>query len=254
MKIAAWNVNSIKVRLPHVAQWLASHQPDVLCLQELKCETAAFPYEAVKAAGYEAVVVGQKAYNGVALLSRTPLQDVVTGIPGYPDVQQRVIAGTLNNTRVISVYCPNGEETTSPKYSYKLEWYGALENYLRQELTRYPRLVVAGDFNIAPEDRDVYDPQAWKGQVLCSEPERAAFHKLIDLGFADSFRLFQQAEKTWSWWHYRVNAFQRNMGLRIDHLLVSQALKALCRESGIDKEPRGWERPSDHAPVWVVVD
>lgn len=254
MKIAAWNVNSIKVRLPHVEQWLASHQPDVLCLQELKCETAAFPFEALAAKGYQAAVSGQKAYNGVALISREPMQDVVVGIPGFEDVQQRVIAGTLNNTRVISVYCPNGEEITSPKYGYKLEWFAALENYLGQELTRYPRLVVAGDFNIAPEDRDVYDPVGWKGQVLCSEPERQAFSRLLALGFSDSFRLFEQPEKTWSWWHYRVNAFRRNMGLRIDHLLVSKELSAACHESSVDKEPRGWERPSDHAPVWVVVD
>jgi exodeoxyribonuclease-3 len=254
MKIAAWNVNSIKVRLPHVEQWLAGHQPDVLCLQELKCETSAFPYEAIAATGYQAAVSGQKAYNGVALLSKKPLLDVVVGIPGFADEQQRVIAGTLEDTRVISVYCPNGEEVTSPKYRYKLEWYAALENYLREALVRYPRLVVAGDFNIAPEDRDVYDPKAWKDQVLCSEPERAAFQRLIGLGFADSFRLFEQPEKTWSWWHYRVNAFKRNMGLRIDHLLVSKALSSHCRESSIDKEPRGWERPSDHAPVWVVTD
>lgn len=254
MKVAAWNVNSIKVRLPHVEQWLAEHQPDVLCLQELKCETPAFPYEAIAASGYQAAVSGQKAYNGVALLSKKPLSDVVVGIPGFADEQQRVIAGTLGDTRVISVYCPNGEEVTSPKYHYKLDWYGALQNYLREALVQYPRLVVAGDFNIAPEDRDVYDPVAWKGQVLCSEAERAAFQGLLSLGFKDSFRLFEQPEKTWSWWHYRVNAFKRNMGLRIDHLLVSTALAPQCRESSVDKEPRGWERPSDHAPIWVVVD
>lgn len=251
MKIASWNVNSIKVRLPHVLEWLRLHQPDVLCLQELKCETSAFPWDAVEAAGYHACVAGQKAYNGVALLSKTQGLDPVTGMVGFADIQQRVIAATYGTVRVLSVYCPNGESLTSEKYAYKLRWFDALQQELRRIGQESSRIVVAGDFNIAPEDRDVYDPQAWGGEVPCSEPERAAFRQLIDVGFRDSYRLFEQAPQCYSWWHYRVNAFKRNMGLRIDHLLVSTALVPACRASGIDAQPRALERPSDHAPVWL---
>ena len=249
MKIATWNVNSIKVRLDQVLSWLQAHQPDVLCLQELKCETGSFPLAAVEAAGYHALVAGQKTYNGVALLSRAPGSDALVGMPGFEDVQQRVIAGTYGDTRVISVYCPNGESLTSEKYAYKLRWFEALREYLAAALRQYPRLVVAGDFNVAPEDRDVYDPVAWKGEVLCSDPERAAFGALLSVGLQDSFRLFEQAERSYSWWHYRVNAFKRDMGLRIDHILVSDALRPRCAACIIDKTPRAAERPSDHAPV-----
>jgi exodeoxyribonuclease-3 len=251
MKIATWNVNSIKVRLPHVLDWLNEHHPTVLCLQELKCEAGNFPLEAVTAAGYHALIAGQKAYNGVALLSLQPGSDPVIGIPGLEDPQQRVIAATYGEVRVVSVYCPNGESLTSEKYGYKLRWFAAFRDYLEATLTRYPQLVVAGDYNVAPEDRDVYDPVAWKGEVLCSDAERAAFDALLKLGLKDSYRLFEQAEKSYSWWHYRVNAFKRNMGLRIDHILASDRLAQSCRFCTIDKGPRALERPSDHAPVFA---
>ncbi len=251
MKIATWNVNSIKVRLDHVLDWLNRHHPTVLCLQELKCEATNFPLEAIMAAGYHALVAGQKAYNGVALLSQSPGVDPVVGIPGFEDSQQRVIAATFGEVRVISVYCPNGESLTSEKYSYKLRWFAAFRDYLEATLSRYPQLVVAGDYNVAPEDRDVYDPVAWKGEVLCSDPERQAFDALLALGLKDSFRLFEQADQTYSWWHYRVNAFKRNMGLRIDHILASDALVQSCQSCVIDKTPRALERPSDHAPVFA---
>ncbi len=251
MKIAAWTVNSIRVRLPHVLAWLAQHQPLVLCLQELKCEASAFPFAEIEAAGYYAAVAGQKAYNGVALISKEPALDVVVGIPGFNDEQQRVIAGTCAGVRVISVYCPNGESLTSEKYAYKLRWYAALHDYLKAELKQHTELLVAGDYNIAPEDRDVYDPVAWKGEVLCSDAERAVFSQLLQLGLVDSFRLFAQEDKIYSWWHYRVNAFKRNMGLRIDHLLISTALSQRCTASGVDRAPRALERPSDHAPIFA---
>ncbi len=251
MKIASWNVNSIKVRLPHVLDWLQAQQPDVLCLQELKCETSAFPWEAVERAGYHACVSGQKAYNGVALISKYPGLDPVVGLSDFVDSQQRAIAATFGAVRVLSVYCPNGESLTSDKYTYKLRWFEALWQELQRIQKDSQRIVVAGDFNIAPEDRDVYDPQAWRGEVLCSEPERATFRRLLDLGFKDSFRLFEQAPQRYSWWHYRANAFKRNMGLRIDHLLLSSALAPACRTSEIDIQPRALERPSDHAPVWL---
>ena len=251
MKIATWNVNSIKVRLPHVLDWLNEHQPTVFCLQELKCEAANFPFEAVTAAGYHASVAGQKAYNGVALLSQKPGSDPVIGIPGFEDPQQRVIAATYGEVRVISVYCPNGESPTSEKYAYKLRWFAAFRDYLGETLARHPLLVVAGDYNVAPEDRDVYDPVAWRGEVLCSDAERAAFDALLKLGLKDSFRLFEQTGQSYSWWHYRVNAFKRNMGLRIDHILASDQLAPLCRSCAIDRGPRALERPSDHAPVFA---
>lgn len=251
MRIASWNVNSIKVRWPHVLDWLQAQQPDVLCLQELKCENAAFPWEAVEKAGYQACVAGQKAYNGVALLSKTPGLDPVVGLAGFDDSQQRVIAATFGTVRVWSVYCPNGESLTSEKYAYKLRWFEALRQNLQMIRQDSERVVVAGDFNIAPEDRDVYDPQSWQGEVLCSAPERAAFGRLLELGFKDSFRLFEQAAQRYSWWHYRAQAFRRNRGLRIDHLLVSSTLAPACRASDIDVRPRSLERPSDHAPVWL---
>ncbi len=251
MKIATWNVNSIKVRLNPVLDWINNHQPAVLCLQELKCEEANFPLGAFTAVGYHALIAGQKAYNGVALLSQKPGSDPLIGIPGFDDPQQRVIAATFDEIRVISVYCPNGESITSDKYNYKLRWFTAFRDYLEEALSRYPRLIVAGDYNIAPEDRDVYDPVAWKGQVLCSDAERAAFGRLLQLGLKDTFRLFEQAEQSYSWWHYRVNAFKRGMGLRIDHILASDCQAALCTACAIDKTPRALERPSDHAPVFA---
>lgn len=249
MKLAAWNVNSVKVRLPQLLDWLAAAQPDAVCLQELKTEETGFPRDALEAAGYACAVHGQKTYNGVAILSRSPLRDVATGIPGLADDQRRVIAASIGDLRVVSVYCPNGQSVGSEKYEYKLRWFAALRDYLEQELAARPRLAVAGDFNVAPEDRDVHDPKAWEGQVLASAPERAAWRALLALGLKDSFRLFEQAEKAFSWWDYRMMAFRRNAGLRIDHILLSAPLAAACTGASIDKAPRKLERPSDHAPV-----
>jgi exodeoxyribonuclease III len=249
MKLATWNVNSIKVRLPQLLDWLAAVQPDVVCLQELKTEDAKFPRAELDAAGYASAASGQKTYNGVAILSRTPLTEVVAGIPGFADEQRRVLAATVGDARVVSVYCPNGQAVGSEKYEYKLRWFGALKDYLARELARHPRLAVAGDFNVAPEDRDVHDPRAWEGQVHVSGPERAAWRALLALGLQDSFRLFEQPEKIFSWWDYRMLGFRRNAGLRIDHILLSQALVRACTASSVDKAPRKLERPSDHAPA-----
>lgn len=249
MKLAAWNVNSLKVRLPQLLDWLAQARPDVLCLQELKLEDAKFPREELAAAGYQAAMLGQKTYNGVAILAARPLADVATGIPGFEDEQRRVIAATVGDLRAICVYCPNGQAVGSDKYAYKLRWFDALRGYVADEIRRHAKLVVAGDFNVAPEDRDVHDPKAWEGQVHVSAPERAAWRALIDLGLKDSFRLFEQPDKVFSWWDYRMMALRRNAGLRIDHILVSPALAAACTSSTVDKAPRKLERPSDHAPV-----
>lgn len=249
MKLATWNVNSIRVRLPQLLDWLAVAQPDVVCLQELKTEAPAFPREALEAAGYASAVNGQKTYNGVAILARTPLSDIVADIPGFADAQKRVLAATVKDMRVLCVYCPNGQAVGSDKYQYKLRWFAALKDYLAAELARHPRLVVAGDFNVAPEDRDVHDPKAWEGQVHVSEPERAAWRALIALGLQDGFRLFEQPERTFSWWDYRMMGFRRNAGLRIDHILLSAPLAQTCTGASIDKAPRKLERPSDHAPA-----
>ena len=249
MKIASWNVNSLKVRLPHLADWLAQARPDVLCVQETKSEDAKFPRAEVEALGYRVAYAGQKTYNGVALLAKGPLEDVVAGIFGFADEQKRVLAATVAGVRVVCVYCPNGQAVGSEKYDYKLRWYAALKEYLAAELARHSHLAVAGDFNVAPEDRDVHDPKAWEGQVQVSDPERAAWRALLALGLADSFRLFEQPEKVYSWWDYRMMGFRRNAGLRIDHLLLSAPLAARCIASTVDKGPRKLERPSDHAPV-----
>ena len=249
MKLAAWNVNSLRVRLPHLVDWLVQVQPDIVCLQELKLEDAKFPRAELEAAGYQSAFSGQKTYNGVAILSRTALTDVSTGMPGFDDDHKRVIAATAAGVRVVCVYCPNGQAVGSEKYAYKLRWFAALRDYLTAEMARYPALAVAGDFNVAPEDRDVHDPKAWEGQVLVSEPELAALQALAALGLKDSFRLFEQPEKSYSWWDYRMLGFRRNAGLRIDHVLVTAALAQRCTASTIDKAPRKLERPSDHAPV-----
>lgn len=249
MNIATWNVNSLKVRLPQVLDWLAANQPDALCLQELKLEDRNFPLAEIEAAGYHACFSGQKTYNGVAILSREIAQDVSAGIPGYADEQKRVLAATISGVRVVCVYIPNGQSVDSDKYQYKLQWLAALTDWLRGELTRHPRLALLGDYNIAPEDRDVYDPKAWEGQVLCSAAEREAFGKLLQLGLSDSFRLFDQEDKSFTWWDYRLQAFRRKMGLRIDHILLSTALVPGCSFCTIDVAPRKLERPSDHAPV-----
>ena len=249
MKLATWNVNSIKVRLPQLLDWLATAKPDVLCLQELKTEEPKFPRAELASAGYQAVVLGQKTYNGVAILSPSEPADRSEGIPGFADEQRRVIAATIGDTRVICVYCPNGQAVGSEKYDYKLRWFAALKEYLAAELQRHPKLAVAGDFNVAPEDRDVHDPKAWEGQVHVSEAERSAWQALLGLGLTDTFRLFEQPEKIYSWWDYRMLGFRRNAGLRIDQILVSAALAKSCTGCIIDKAPRKLERPSDHAPV-----
>jgi len=248
-RLATWNVNSLKVRLPHLLDWLARMRPDAMCLQETKTEDAGFPAEALRAAGYQAAFSGQKTYNGVAILSRGALADVGHGIPRFADDSKRVIAATVGGIRLLSIYAPNGQAVGSDKYAYKLRWYEALAAWMKDELAQRPRLALAGDFNVAPEDRDVHDPKRWEGQVHVSAPEREAFRRLLGAGFADAFRLFPQPEKEFSWWDYRLAAFQRNWGLRIDEILLSPGLAKLCRGASIDKTPRRLERPSDHAPV-----
>ncbi|MEZ5615683.1 MAG: exodeoxyribonuclease III [Rhodocyclaceae bacterium] len=249
MILSTWNVNSLKVRLPQVLDWLSAQQPDVLCLQETKLEDKVFPRMELEAAGYQSAFAGQKTYNGVAILSRLPPGEVSVGIPGFADAQQRLIAATVDGVRIVCAYFPNGQSVGSDKYAYKLKWIEALTNWLREELARHPRLALLGDYNIAPEERDVHDPKAWEGQVLFSEPERAAFRALLDLGLQDAFRLFEQPEKVYSWWDYRMMAFRRNTGLRIDHILLSAGLAGDCIGCTVDKAARKAERPSDHAPV-----
>ena len=258
MKLATWNVNSLAVRLPQLLDWLAAQQPDALVLQETKLTDDKFPADALAVAGYGAWWFGQKTYNGVALLVRQPLQatDVVKNIPGFADEQARVIAGTVGSgdaaVRVIGAYFPNGQAPDSDKFVYKMAWLNALHTWVRSELSHHPRIALMGDFNIAPDDRDVYDPIAWAGQIHCTPQERAHFQALLDLGLADAFRLFEQPPKSWSWWDYRNLAFRKNQGLRIDHILLSPALQATASACSIDKAPRKNERPSDHAPVWVL--
>jgi len=247
MKIATWNVNSLKVRLPHVLDWLAARQPDVLCLQELKMEDKAFPADALREAGYHAVFDGQKTYNGVAILSRQEPTDVIRGIPGFADEQKRLITATIDGVRVVCGYFPNGQAVGSEKFIYKMGWLAALRDWLSSELQTQTRLVLAGDFNIAPEARDAHPD--WKDEIHVSEPERDAFRALQALGLVDAFRLFEQPEPSFSWWDYRQGAFRRNFGLRIDHLLVSTPLKEAGQACEVDKAPRELERPSDHAPV-----
>ena len=247
MKIASWNVNSLNVRLPHLLNWLVTASPDVVGLQELKCEDAKFPSEAILDAGYEAVFAGQKTYNGVAILSRKPIVDVQRGIPGYDDPQQRVIAATIDGIRVINAYFPNGQAPGTEKFAYKLEWMERLTTWLEQELRASEELCLIGDYNIAPTDADAHPD--WKESIHVSPPERAAFCRLESLGLHDVFRKFEQAEKSFSWWDYRMNAFRRNFGLRIDHILASKALSSRCLACSIDKSTRALERPSDHAPV-----
>jgi exodeoxyribonuclease-3 len=249
MKLATWNVNSLKVRLPQVLQWLESSPVDVLCLQETKLTDDKFPVAEIEVAGYQVVFTGQKTYNGVAILSRHPITDVVKNNPLFLDEQQRIISATINDMRIVCAYVPNGQAVGSDKYDYKLRWLEALIQWLEAELQRFPSLAVLGDYNIAPADADVHDPAAWQDQVLVSGPERAAFERLCALPLADAFRLFPQAEKLYSWWDYRQMAFRRNRGLRIDHILLSPALTQRCTACEIDKLPRKWEQPSDHTPV-----
>ena len=249
MKIATWNVNSLKVRLPHVLDWLASAQPDVLALQETKTVDENFPRDEVEAAGYHAVFAGQKTYNGVALLTREPAELVEFDVSGLGDEERRLIAGTVGGVRVVDVYVVNGKEVASDKYEYKLRWLERLKNYLETELRSNPELVVLGDFNIAPADEDVHDPAEWHEKILCSTPERDALKALLSLGLHDTFRLFEQPPASFSWWDYRAAGFRRNRGLRIDLILASDALKSRCTASSIDVAPRKLERPSDHTPV-----
>ncbi len=251
MKFATWNVNSLAVRLPQVLDWLTANPVDVLVLQETKLIDDKFPQAAIEAAGYAVQFFGQKTYNGVALLSRSPALDVVKNIPGLADPQARVIAGTVNGVRTIGVYFPNGQAPDSDKFTYKMGWLDALNAWLKTELQSHPQLLLMGDFNIAPDDRDVYDPIGMEGQIHCTPEERAHFRALVGLGLVDAFRLFEQPPKSWSWWDYRNLAFRRNQGLRIDHILVSAALQPRVQACVIDKLPRKHERPSDHAPVIV---
>lgn len=249
MKIATWNINSLKVRLPQVLDWLTTQRPDVLALQETKCTDDCFPVDAIREAGYHAVWSGQKTYNGVATLSKAPARDIERDVPGLDDLQRRMLTATIEDVRIVNLYVPNGERVDSPKYLYKLEWLRHLSAYLRAELALHPPLVVLGDFNIAPDERDVYDPAFWEGQVLFSASEREAFLRLLALGLHDSFRLFEQPPGAYSWWDYRAGAFRRNLGLRIDHILISEILRPRARAATIDREARRAERPSDHAPV-----
>ena len=254
MKIATWNVNSLKVRLPHVLEWLAAHGPDVLVLQEIKQVTEVFPAEELAEAGYRSIASGQKTYNGVAVIAKQEPLDPVTDFPGFDDPQRRILASTVNGVRVVDLYIPNGSEVGSEKYAYKLSWLAALRSFLEDEIARHDKLVVLGDFNIAPANIDVYDAQKWGDAILCSPKERAALKKLLELGLSDVFRQFEQPEKSYSWWDYRAAAFRRNAGLRIDLILATETLSKNCTASYVDKEPRGWERPSDHAPVVAEFD
>ena len=249
MKIATWNVNSLNVRLPHVLEWLAANEPDVLVLQEIKQVTEAFAADAFAEAGYKSVASGQKTYNGVATISREEPLDPITAFPGFNDPQRRILATTINGVRVVDLYVPNGQAVGSEKYEYKMSWLEALRKFLKSELERHKNLVVLGDFNIAPDDRDVYDAEKWGDAILCSPREREALGELFKLGMSDVFRQFDQAEKSFSWWDYRAAGFRRNAGLRIDLILASSAMAETCQASYIDKEPRTWERPSDHTPV-----
>ncbi len=275
IRIAAWNVNSLKVRLPHVLRWLQDQekkqQPiDALCLQELKLTDDKYPHQELEAAGYLSLAAGQKTYNGVAIIVRkaalaaiasdaaTTFLKPIRNIPGNNDEQQRILAATIpfagtKPIRLVSAYFPNGQSPDSDKFAYKLDWLKKLQTWLTEELEQNQRFALLGDYNIAPEDRDVHDPKAWEGQNLVSPPERNAFQELINLGLSDSFRMFEQAPKTYSWWDYRMMGFRRNAGMRIDHILLSEALKEKCSSSIVDKEPRAWEQPSDHAPVIAVI-
>ncbi len=254
MRISTWNVNSLRVRMEHLGRWLADNAVDAIALQELKLADEHFPREEVGALGMRAACYGQKTYNGVAILARTEIRDVVAGIPGDADPQRRVIAAGIGDLRLVNVYVPNGQAVDSEKYTYKLAWLERLRAYLAALLAGHEHLLVVGDFNIAPEDRDVHDPAAWAGSVHVSAPEREALAKIAALGFSDLFRRFEQPAKSWSWWDYRMNAFRRDHGLRIDLMLATPALAERCSACTIDRAPRAWERPSDHAPVTATFD
>ncbi len=254
MIISTWNVNSLRVRLEHVANWDSQQAPDVLCLQETKTVDEQFPADPLAKMGFSTCYFGQKTYNGVAILARGKLDDIVHGIPGFDDPQRRVLTATVNDIRIINVYVPNGQAVGSEKYQYKMNWLDHLNGFVEQELSRYSKLVIVGDFNIAPADADVHDPEVWRDKILCSEPEREQFQRLLALGLSDAFRQFDQPERSFSWWDYRAAGFRRDLGLRIDHILVSRSLQSLCTRCTIDKEPRKWERPSDHTPVLAAFE
>jgi exodeoxyribonuclease-3 len=254
MQIATWNVNSLKIRLPHVLQWLGENPVDVLCLQETKLTDDKFPVAEINAAGYQVAFSGQRTYNGVAILAKSPITDVVKNNPHYEDAQQRILAGTVDGIRIICAYVPNGQLVGSDKYAYKLGWLASLREWLANEMGTHQQLAILGDYNIAPEDRDVHDPVEWAGQIHCSDQERAALAALTELGLSDSFRMFEQADKSYSWWDYRQLAFRRNRGLRIDHILLSPALARRCTACAIDRAPRKWEQPSDHVPVIATIE
>jgi exodeoxyribonuclease-3 len=254
MKFATWNVNSLKVRLPQVLEWLAEHSDiTALCLQETKMDDPVFPQAEIEAAGFHVAFAGQKTYNGVAIIARAPIEDVIINIPGFDDPQKRVLAATVNGIRLIDVYIPNGQSLDSEKFPYKLAWLAALKDFIASELKQHPKLALLGDYNIAPEDRDVHDIKKWIGGVLVSPAEREFFNEFIELGLIDSFRLFAQAEKSFSWWDYRGFSFKKNAGLRIDHILLSSELASQCTACEIDVEPRKHERPSDHTPVIATI-
>ena len=254
MKIASWNVNSLKVRLPHLLRWLDESQPDIVALQETKTEDLYFPVAELLEAGYYSVYAGQKTYNGVAILARERPHDVITDIPGLDDAARRILAATVGELRIVNLYVVNGKAVGDPKYEHKLEWLARVRDFLAEELKRHPELVVLGDFNIAPEDRDVHDPEAWHEKILCSTPEREALAAITGLGLHDSFRLFHESGEQFSWWDYRQAAFDRNQGLRIDLALISGNLKKRAKDASIEREPRTWERPSDHTPVTVELN
>jgi exodeoxyribonuclease-3 len=249
MKIASWNVNSLNVRLPHVLAWCDEASPDVLALQETKLPDERFPGEELLDAGYRSVFSGQKTYNGVAILSRSEASDPVTDIPGLDDPQRRILAATVDGVRIVNLYVVNGSEVGSEKFEYKLHWLKQVTSWLASEMDQHENVVVLGDFNIAPDDRDVYEPEEWRDKILCSQMERENLQNILDLGLQDTFRLFQQEERVWSWWDYRMNMFRRKLGLRIDLVLASESMASRCKTSYIDIEPRRQERPSDHAPA-----
>lgn len=254
MKVATWNVNSMNVRQPHVIEWLHAHEPDVLVLQEIKQVTEKFPQNDLQALGYHSIASGQKTYNGVAVISKTAASEPLFDFPDLEDSQRRVLASTIDGVRIIDLYIPNGSEVGSEKYDYKLGWLASLQRFVEAELKQHEKLVVLGDFNIAPADADVHDPEKWGDAILCSPKERAALGRLFDLGLTDVFRKFEHPEKTFSWWDYRAAGFRRNAGLRIDLILTSAAMTEACTASYVDKEPRAWDRPSDHAPVVAEFD
>lgn len=254
MKVASWNVNSLKVRLPQVLLWLQQEQPDILALQETKTEDINFPQKAFEEAGWYTVYSGQKTYNGVAIIAKKPIIDKITDIPHLDDPQRRILAVTIDNVRIINLYVVNGESPESEKFAYKLKWLKHVTCFIEQELENFEDVIVLGDFNIAPDDRDVYDPVRWKERILCTTEERNRLNQILDLGLQDTFRLMHDESSFYSWWDYRMNGFSKNQGLRIDLILASEAMAESLSSAWIDTAPRGWDRPSDHTPVIAEFD